>query len=156
MPPVTMRLSDARQQILAAARTRLGDGAEPGGLIEGVSKIVTGDRERARPKPPYLWLAIERMDADHRNHAIHERWVARLAVLGFVSAEDPEDGYEAATELVENGQELLLASRDLGLEFVTDVVSRDVMPSNRDFSHGRRHGAVARVDVSFTIVRQGA
>lgn len=149
-PPTVIRLDEAFEQIIAEIADRLNAATAPGGLLEDVTEVVIGERARARPDPPYLWVAIGAATATQAR-AQHERWEAAVLLSSFVQSEQPEDGWTRGFRLAARARSVAKAGdRTLGLGFVEDVQSAELGPLGQ-FNTGRRFGAFARVNVRFNI-----
>lgn len=150
MTPPRLRLDEALDQIVAAATTRLDAATAAGELLEGVQGVVSGERARRRPDPPYVWVTIGGWEEDDR-HAIHTKVTANVMVSAFVASETPEDGWLESMVLAARARSVLLADRELGLDWVKDVKAIRGGPVGR-IRDGRRFGSFARLDVEATIL----
>lgn len=153
--PTQIRLDEALTQIADAAHAALVAATEPGGLLEDITEVVKGRRARARPDPPYLWVAIG-MGTATQPRALHESWEVALMLNAFVQSEEPQEGWLEALTYAARARSVALADRQLGLAFVEDVQSAELAPLGQSgggqIGSGRRFGFYARANVRLSIV----
>lgn len=151
MPIPQLRLDEAIDQVLDAMVARCKAQIGPGLLLEDVEDVNKGGRARRRPDPPYVWVTLAQAAQEDTDHALHEKWRMSAMLNAFVQSEQPEDGWVDAMLIASRARSACLAGRDLDLTFVTDVVSGTLEPIGQ-ISTGRKFGAFARLDVTFTIL----
>lgn len=148
--PTQLRFDQALTQVVDTAHGRLTAALDPGGLLETATAVVKGDRARARPDPPYLWVTVGAGTATHAR-ALHETWEVALMLAAFVRSEQPEDGWVEAFVLAARARSVVLADRTLGLGFVEDTQSAELGPLGQ-FTSTRKFGAFARLNVRLSLV----
>lgn len=149
MPP-SLRVDEALDQVIAAAVARLDAARNPGGLLEDITAVVSGDRARARPDPPYLFVVVPGLH-ETQQQALHRSIVADLRVMAVVHSEAPEDGWLDAYRYALRAQHVLYrGDRSLGLDWVNDVRTDGAEAMGRT-DKGTRFRYFARLAVPFTL-----
>lgn len=149
MTPTVVRLDVAFAAIVSAAAGMCEAARAEDGLLEGISSVVTGDRARARPVSPYLWVAIGAATATN-TRTLHETWNVSLMLNAFVSSDNPEDGWMDAFVWAAKASSVVLADRSLNLDYVSDVRRVALEPLGH-LKESKRFGAFARLDVTANI-----
>lgn len=146
--PTQVRLDEALTQLVDHV-AGVCDTARNGGLLTGLTRVVVGDRSRARPDPPYLWVIVGAATATHAR-AMHETWEAAVMLNAYVASEEPEDGWMDAMVWAARARSAVLADR-VPLGFVEDLQSAELGVLGH-FRAGRRFGAYARVNARLSLV----
>lgn len=151
--PVQQRLDEAVEAVLDAVETALQAAVTPGGLLEGAAEVVRGDRARPRPDVPAVWIFAEMATISHTTSGLAELWTLPVVLAALiVETEDPPDGYREATRWAGRALEVVLregTNRNLGLDFVEDVVSSRFEASSPRMRQKNIYWSDAVVDVRF-------
>lgn len=154
-----MRLDEAIDSIMAAAKQRLERAIAPAGLLEGIEEVVRGDRARPKPLTPCIWMFAEMAQCSDRTFGLQETWELPVVLAPVVKNDEPEEGYKQASAFAAKARsaiftdELGQPDRTLGLRsLVQDVKSGRFEPSGPAHRDGSLFGAAAVVMVRFRIL----
>jgi len=147
-------LEDALEGIMGAVVSKLEDATATGELLDGVKKIVRGDRHDGVPPTPAIWVWAEPASNSHPPRSIQESWTMDIVLTPVVKAiKDSEFGRREATRLAARARTVVIRDRRLGLSYVQDTISdrfEASAPWHSDVKAGL-FSAVAHIKITFNV-----
>ncbi|AIF45645.1 hypothetical protein [Virgibacillus sp. SK37] len=125
-----------------------------GGKLEGVKRIIRGDRTKGVIKPPVIWVYQDQITSEEITSR-KERKTLPLILVAVYQSNDPEKGHINSTDLVDKALNIVLKDRQLGgFSYIYDIKSGPFEPSSPLFAdESGVYGAGATVNILFDIIR---
>lgn len=139
-----IRLDQAYTAILTAYESYLKDAMLPGNLLSDVNTVIRADHTRPKPVTPAVWI-FPQPAMQNQTFARKETWELPVQLTAIVKEKDPLIGYNKAFELSAKARSVILAKRDLGLDYVRDTLSKSFAygkPSDNKLKNLHYHDAV--------------
>jgi hypothetical protein len=136
---------DAIADALAAAAE------ETGGGLDAVRDVIVGDRQRALPNLPALWIVPQPATYEQADYGDAELWMLDVALAALVKNDDPETGARVARQLAARARQVAIeAAREV--DDVVDAVSRTFDPhARRSERNNALHWTDATIRVTFVV-----
>ena len=144
-----MKLAQAFEDVLEAIRILLL--AKASEAEDGVT-VVLGEAVRPVPQPPAMWIYTDTARLHGDSTTLREVWELPVVLVSVTQdSGDPRAGQKKAAEIAADARSDVLATKNLGLNFVNYIESTAFEPRTRFPAEGGRYSAGAAITVTFTV-----
>lgn len=124
------------------------------GQLEGINRVIRGDKARGVIRPPVIWVYQESMSSTSMSFK-KEEWILPLVLVVVHQNNDPEQGHIEATNLIDKVRSIIMKSNKLGgLPYIYDIKSGSFEPSHPMPANEKGlFGAGTTLNIHFHIFR---